>query len=139
MSRFEYSPDADLEVGLVDERAAACSYWLIAALDSDRRPAASLSGTTLLETPEVSFIRGDGLWVSRATLSELVAGGGLFAGFDEIWGFAEDVRATVTNCPVSIATDLQDRAPTTDLQVWMATHRPLLGLGDGIGLNVVVP
>jgi hypothetical protein len=87
--------------------------------------------------PDCSII-GDGVLTNGRALSQVATE--LFTGFDELWCFERQPnlphpKGMSIVSPLDLDVDIARMSPT--LSQWMAHTDCKLGLGDGIGLNIV--
>lgn len=117
----------------------AVKYVLITCLDSDPAPALMLKNNTELG----AAIGGatavqNGLLVPYKSLQKASLRDQLFAGFDEIWFFpSDDVKPKPRTASI-VGPHRIDRATIEELGEWLVVNDCLLGLGDGVGVNIIV-
>lgn len=114
------------------------SFVLLTCVDSMREIAPSLTGKKILLEIEGSEALDGGI-VLPGKHCELAARSiNIFNGFDEVWCFnrrpkhAPPISSGIVS-PFDVDVDGLDSA----LLTWMVAENCLLGLGDGIGLNIV--
>lgn len=136
-TRFEliFDPDQTLPGLLAEREFPQVRWWLVAALDSCHEPAVTITGARWADHG-ARLVPGGGVLLPSPMLQGALQDPSIFCGFDEIWGFSQP-RAEIENCPVSIATDRGPVDLTDELIGWLERERPEIGVGDGIGTNIV--
>jgi hypothetical protein len=115
-------------------------FALITRVDSHPRPAELLrSSPELKSLARSGRVLGDAILTPTSRLLKRGDRRRLFFGFDEVWLFPdEDVEPKPAGCAL-VGPARVDRRSLRKLSRWMSENSCALGLGDGVGLNFVVP
>lgn len=133
--QVSFEADQTLASFLSRHRFPAVHWWLVAALDSCHEPATTNPGKRWVSLGAAP-VPGGGILLPTPMFDSALEEPSVFCGFDEVWGFAQP-RTELGNCPVSIASDQGPVRLIDGLVDWLRRERPEVGLGDGIGTNVV--
>jgi hypothetical protein len=116
------------------------AFVMITTIDSSSDIAGIANGYRLFDIYGECSIHGEALLLPGDRIENLHQRFNLFNGFDEIWCFNERPRLVKSSdlsivAPLNLAVD--DTPPL--LASWMKQSGCKLGLGDGIGMNIVTP
>jgi len=116
------------------------AYWMITSIDSDIALADNRTPGRIVERHVGCAFLGASVLIPRDLGPRVPTEFNLFTGFDEVYLF--DARP-VTPLPAGVGivapADLSVDALSPGLQSWMLESACALGLGDGIGMNLVTP
>ncbi|HEV7280604.1 MAG TPA: hypothetical protein VGN57_10400 [Pirellulaceae bacterium] len=123
-------------LGALPKASRSTSHALVTCLDSDPRPS-----NLLRRSPELLAIAkscrqvGNGFSVPTSLLIERRET--LFHGFDEVWFGRSEFVVPPPRQATIVGPDRVDAGAIGALGAWMSKSDCSLGLGDGVGLNVV--
>lgn len=113
-------------------------YVLVTSIDSETELGTGSIKERFLSCDDKCEALGSGLITTGRGFSLCASTHGICTGFDEIWCFRERPRrAKSANLGIVAPFNASDDGVPVELIQWMTGANCFLGMGDGIGLNVI--